>query len=118
MPKQTLYHVTPHFNTESILREGVSPAFSRGKLHVSWWVEEQELMWALAHISSRYAMSVNTLAVFTASIDTAILLRTRWKGVYQCKAPVSVALASAARNAVDAHQDALERAQRLTDTLT
>lgn len=117
MNKRTLYHVSPHFNTQSILSEGVSPAWSRGKLHVSWWITEEQLMWALAHISSRYAISVNVLAIFTASIDEALLLRTRWKGVYQCKAPVSVTQASAARNAVDAHEDALERAQTLTDTL-
>lgn len=115
MAKVNLYHVSPHFNVQSILKQGVSPSFSRGKQRVSWWCTEENLMWALAHISSRYAISTNMLAVFVGSIDEERLVKTRWKGVYQTREAVAVAVASAAKNAIQRHEDALQAAQTLAD---
>jgi len=80
----TIYHVTPSRNVISIVAKGVDPAMSRGKLKVSWVCEQQQLMWAIAHISAHWRVATANLTVFELEADGE-LIRTRWRGVYQSR---------------------------------
>lgn len=108
-----LYHVTPSYNVQSIFTEGVSPHYSRGKQRVAWWASGENLMWALAHISRRYAMSTLSLAVFQADIPDDRLIKTAWRGVYQLREPFTVKSVNAAANIIDDTTDGLELLARI-----
>lgn len=79
---ETYYHVTPYHNVASIVQNGVLVRFGRGKRPVTYWCDETGLLWALAHISARYATPVSSLAICKSKIDTALMVRTKWKGIY------------------------------------
>lgn len=79
----TLYHVSPESNTNSIKKHGVNPYKSRGKQFVSWWVEWDALLWAIAHVSARHKVSVAQITVWAAPENAiGMFSRTRWVGVY------------------------------------
>ena len=80
-----LFHVTPLYNTVSIKGLGVSPDFSRGTRKVSWWVSDQGIVWAGAHVSNRWFVPTHSLVVFDATIDEALLGRTAWPTVFTAK---------------------------------
>lgn len=113
----TLYHVSPSYNLASILKEGVSPYYSRGAKRVSWWTTHKNLMWAIAHISRRYAMSANTLVVFSADIPELLLLKTRWCGIYNLTAPRRVIVGKPASAFIDDHEEQLALEERVNDIL-
>jgi hypothetical protein len=81
--KVTVYHVTPARNADSIHKAGISPEFSEGKEKVSWWVKEENLLWAIAHTSARHDVSVSHLIVYRVILFRQQLKATRWPGVYK-----------------------------------
>jgi hypothetical protein len=83
-----LYHVSPEINLQSILDIGVSPDFARGQQLVSWWVHRSRVVWALAHVSRRYATPVDNLTVFSGNILAASCTKTRWTGVFRVNVTV------------------------------
>jgi len=59
-----LYHVSPSRNTPSIINEGIDPTYAQGKMKSSWYVSETKILWAIAHVSAKYNISVNDIDVF------------------------------------------------------
>jgi hypothetical protein len=82
-----LYHITLNSNLNSIIDHGIDPEKSRGKLKVSWWVDETRIDWALAHVSARHNVPTCDLIIFKRWFDNNFefkeFKRTRWYGVYQ-----------------------------------
>jgi len=78
----TLYHVTPKGNENGILLDGVLPSKSRGLREWSYWVEEERLTWALAHVSLREEVAVSKLVIFVATVDGEDLIKTHLRGVW------------------------------------
>jgi len=79
-----LYHVSRLANESSIMAGGVSPAFSLGKLRVSWYADSSRLSWAIAHVSNNSDLSVVELRVFTVWADRLVFKKTRLPGVFTC----------------------------------
>lgn len=79
-----LYHVTPAENIVNRFSFKVDPAFSKGKIQRSWWVDADRLNWALAHCSARHQVDVRKLEIvmINADVDVWKFKRTRWPGVY------------------------------------
>jgi len=77
-----LFHVSREANVPSILAIGVSPAFSLGKMRVSWFADSSRLSWAISHVSNNSGLSVAELHVFTVLADYAFFKRTRYAGIY------------------------------------
>lgn len=65
----TLYHVSLRENEASILAKGVLATRSRGKRTGSYWVAEENIVWAIVHVSARHAVSVNEILIYVAVID-------------------------------------------------
>lgn len=59
-----LFHATPYWNFDPILRRGIDPAYSRGQLPVSWYVEAACVMWAIEHVAVRYRCNEQEVIVF------------------------------------------------------
>lgn len=78
----TLFHVTTKHNVNNIIAQGIDPAKSVGKRKISWFVEFENVMWAIAHTSNRKQVVTGDLAVFVVVVDATLLKRTRWKGVW------------------------------------
>lgn len=91
-PHATLYHVTPDFNTASILDHGVLPQHSRGARQVSWVCNDDGLLWSIAHISARYRVPVNCLTVFMLKPPVRIT-QTKWQGIFTCPHHIPVLVA-------------------------
>lgn len=79
-----LYHVTPVANIQSIRQAGISPVFSQGKKPVCWYVSERNLVWAIAHVSTRHRKTVNQIVVYQVRLPDDVVKRTAWVGVYTC----------------------------------
>lgn len=78
-----LFHVTRKVVHESIVKVGVDPIFSRGKMQVSWWVDQRALAWAIAHVSLKDNIPVSELEIWTCKGHASKgMKRTRWVGVY------------------------------------
>ncbi len=95
---QKLFHVTPEFNLNSVLKSGIDPKRSRGKLEVSWWVNEARLTWAMAHVSARWSVPVNKLLICHASIPEVSLKRTAFEGVFMVASLVKITSVSGTGN--------------------
>lgn len=90
MPENVLYHVSPHWNTAPLLNHGVDPAHSRGKMRVSWFVDESRVLWALAHCSARWSVAVDGLVVCECLVSRDTLAKSRWEGVYVSRMIIKV----------------------------
>jgi len=102
----SIYHVTPNRNLLSILAKGVDPAMSRGKLKVSWVCEQEQLMWAIAHISAHWQVSASNLSVLELQADGQ-LIRTRWRGVYQSRNVMHALTHESAENYIESYEMSL-----------
>lgn len=78
----TLFHVTTKHNVNNIIAQGIDPDRSVGKRKVSWFVEFENIMWAIAHTSNRKQVVTGDLGVFVVVVDVTLLKKTRWKGVW------------------------------------
>lgn len=58
------YHVTLEGNFYSIIHHGVMPDFSTGSRLVSWWVSEENIPWALSHVSARTHIDTSKMIIF------------------------------------------------------
>ena len=80
-----LYHVTPEYNLEAIMREGVRPDLARGKMQSSWYVSKRGIVWAIAHTSLRHSLSVANLVVLTTMLPMLVTKRTGIKHAFCTK---------------------------------
>lgn len=94
MNKITLYHVTPIENQVSILNQGVLPSKSEGKWKASWWVTQDALDWALAHVSARRDIPTSHLIIFEVTVTTDVFdigwKKSPWKGVFRTDVIIGV----------------------------
>jgi len=80
---QYIYHVSPKKNRESILKSGIEPLHSRGRLRACWYVSRDRIEWALAHCSARHGVSVDKLDVYIVeSAKIPVLRRNKHRGIY------------------------------------
>ena len=77
-----LYHVTPAPNVNNIMRVGINPALSKGKLTVSWYVNKSGITWAIAHTSLRHDLSVASLVFLTTMLPMLAVKRTGIKHMF------------------------------------
>lgn len=77
-----LYHVTPTEHIDSIDGEGIDPSYSRGKLKASWYVNKQNIQWAILHVSLKYNVPVRDITVCATLIDWEHMRRTCQPGRY------------------------------------
>jgi len=80
-----LFHVTPAANYDGIHTHGVNPACSQGRLKSSWWVEENRLLWAIAHVSARHHVPVDEIDIWATTRDCEHrrFIRFATEGVYR-----------------------------------
>lgn len=74
---ELVYHISPLFNLESIKELGIDPTFARGKTWRCYFVEASLIMWALAHVSSKFDVPVSALVIFTVAKGAHM---KRWRG--------------------------------------
>jgi len=79
-----LYHVTPAKNRRWINAQGVRPDKSKGKKHVSYWVNENMLIWAIAHVSKRHNVPTRSIAICAVPNHMIAVVNTKWNGVWTC----------------------------------
>lgn len=79
---KTLYHITLETNLFDISNNGVDPHKATGKMPVSWWVDIENIVWALAHVSARWGTPVDKLIVCQAVFDEARVTKWMLRGVY------------------------------------
>jgi len=81
--KSMLFHISPAENHASIEKMGIEPYYSKGARKVSWYVDVDRLLWAMAHCSARHGVSVDKLNVYAIpSASVRKLSRSRWQGVF------------------------------------
>jgi len=78
----TLWHITPEKNKESILAFGVLVSLSEGRRQWSYWVEEERIYWAIAHVCARRSLVPSSLCICLATIEAKYIIRTCFRGVY------------------------------------
>lgn len=78
----TLWHLTPVVNRESIEAFGVMPSLSEGRRQWSYWVEEDRIYWAIAHVCARRSLTPSALCICLATIEAKYIIRTCFRGVY------------------------------------
>src|SRR5258707_1936337 len=78
-----LYHVTTFQAATKILdSKGISPAFSEGRVHVSWYVSKRKVSWAIAHGLRRHQCDRDQLAVLAVKVLSVEMLKTNRASVY------------------------------------
>ncbi len=82
-----LLHVSLRRNLASIWRLGVSPAFARCGLPVSWFVVPSRRTWAISHVADRHGVAIADLVVLRVSVPRSQLVRRR-RGVWTSARPV------------------------------
>jgi len=84
MSNRRLYHVTISSLAPQIWQEGLDPERSTGRAKVVWLASEKQLLWAIAHVARKHHCLISELSVFTVKISERRLVKTRWRGVWQC----------------------------------
>jgi len=80
---RTLYHVTTPDGARGITKVGyVNPYLAQGRRKASYWVDEDRLVWALAHVSALHGVPVNMLVIVVANHMEDMLFRTALPGVF------------------------------------
>jgi hypothetical protein len=80
-----MYHWTHRLNLESILRKGIDPSYSEGKLQVVWSCGPQRIGWALAHVAQRHGWDCDDMACLEFESDGSDLIKTCLHRVYQTR---------------------------------
>ena len=83
-----LYHVTTDIRKESIRFSGVDPTKATGKMQASWWVTEDQVVWAMAHVSAKWGVSVDHLVIFSCESDDWLFVRWVRPGVFYTVRPI------------------------------
>jgi len=77
-----LYHVTIGDHVDSICSNGIDPAYSSSKFKASWFVSKDNILWAVAHVSNRHAVSVADIYVCRVTIDWRTMRRSNRQGIF------------------------------------
>ena len=73
MPTSYVYHWTHRGNLESIMREGIDPAYSEGRAHLAWACGPRKIGWAMAHIALRHGWAPDELVLLKINGDIPAL---------------------------------------------
>jgi len=86
----TLYHVTREQVAYGITNLGIRPQMATGKLQAAWYVDADNIFWAMAHVSQRWGLPTDQLIV--AEVHASEILFKRWTmpGVYYSKTTIFV----------------------------
>ena len=84
-----LYHATPKANVESILKDGLLPHLTNGKIKATWFHTKSRRHWAIAHTQKRHNLGLDDIVILSVNIPRAKLTR-RWKGIWSCAEVVKV----------------------------
>jgi len=90
LDETTLYHVSLRENETSILSKGVLATKSKGRRTGSYWVTEDNLIWAIVHVSARHSVSVNEILIFVGIVQVDDIQRTARPGVFFVPTDVQV----------------------------
>lgn len=82
-----VFHVSLRRHHGSIVRLGIDPMYSRGKMMVSWFVTERMLPWAILHVMKRHQVPLSEVIAFECLVDKKHLSKRR-KGIYTCQSVV------------------------------
>lgn len=85
---KTLYHVTRETVLYDISQNGIDPHKATGKMPVTWWVDIENVVWALAHVSARWGVAVDQLIVCQHTFTKEPLTKWMLRGVYYTSAVV------------------------------
>lgn len=85
-----LFHVTREKVLPSIQSLGIEPKFATGRLRASWYVDEQRVIWSMAHVSARWGVSVDLLYACEVNVREEQVKRWSRAGVYYCMHPLFV----------------------------
>lgn len=76
-----LYHTTLRRNLRSILRVGLDPARSTGKLPAVWLHTAGRLEWALLHTLAKHRCRLEDVVVLEVRLPERSL-RRKWRGIW------------------------------------
>lgn len=79
-----LYHVTPAYNVQSILKTGIDPNRSRGTMIVSWYTLEGRIEWAINHVAKRHDVDKQAVVVFEVDKPLGVFANAATIGVFTC----------------------------------
>ena len=85
MPRSYVYHWTHRSNLPSIMREGIDPAYSEGRAHLSWVCGPRRIGWALAHIAQRHGWEPDDMVLLKVDGDLPSLRPTFMAYVYNSR---------------------------------
>jgi len=88
LPEITLFHVSPRANQVNIANDGVQPCFSKGKARRSWWVNSDNVSWAIAHVALHHDVKVSEIDVWRITKPRAMFHAARWPGIYYTDFPI------------------------------
>lgn len=77
-----LYHVTTSDVISSIWNDGIDPAYSRGKLEASWYVNKSQIAWAILHVALRHGCLMDDIFICATLIEWRAMRRTNHQGRY------------------------------------
>lgn len=79
---RVLFHVTPAYNVPLILLGMIDPAYSRGKMRASWYINKRTICWAIAHTSARHNILIDDLMVAAVVVNDEHMRASGKKGMY------------------------------------
>lgn len=97
---RVLYHVTKIENTDSIFDDGLLPHYAQGKLKVTWLVDFERSMWAVAHTAQKFDVSPDRLVIFSCVCASTSVKRWKLRGVWTCAYRITPRGASGAMNVI------------------
>ena len=77
-----LYHWTPRTNIGSILRNGISPQFATGKMHVVWMADKRRAFGLLDCASRTHEVPARGFCLIRVNLPKAMVKRWSMEGVY------------------------------------
>lgn len=101
------YHVTTTHNLLGIMATGIDPAYSRGRMKVSWYVRRARVAWAVLHVVQRHAVALSDIIILGVDVHD-YMIRRHGRGLHYCREVVppecirsAVTWVDAARSPVD-----------------
>lgn len=85
----TLFHVTPRFQVESILKYGIATCLATGRKEVVWLCDAARLPWAVAHVAAHKGQRIEDMSILHVNVNGMELKKVR-TGVYTSKLDVPV----------------------------
>ena len=77
-----LYHVTPSENVQSILQNGIDPAYATGKMKASWYVSRHRIEWAIIHAANLHHCTPDEMHVCAVHVLGSTMYRFNRAGFY------------------------------------